>query len=373
MKLKLIDLLSYHRLIAVLFILPLLLGLISGVANLANHEMSISLAIVDNDKTLASRELSGKIGGDKWDIRITGEKEAHRLLYGNQIDGIIIINEGYAENLAELDAPVITFDQAENSLVTTIVRETATSAILPDHARITLLDKIISRYSELSRPVPEKLEERFLARISYYSGHDARLIINYIGRENIVPVITYVITDYSLQVFFLSIYAFMSVLLLARSDMRRRLATTGKGLLLDYIASIASILILGIIQITLFTFPMNFLMKTKTRPQEILYLAIFLFLLVGLGQLLQLVSTNLRLTLAMLLLIISATAGGSFFSLPETLLRKVGQYTPHGWVLSSISGYSALPFYWPFGLAVLLITAGYFLQIKMARLDAAAE
>lgn len=362
LKLKLRDLLAFRWLVLSSIILPLLLGMIAGIANLANREMGIRLAIVDYDNTSASAELIGRLRHSSWDISPAGLQEAQRLLYSRHIDGIVIIEEGYARSLNSLDKSRITFNQAEGSLVTTIVRETIASAVLPAHARNVLLEKTIDRYDYLAIRPPADLEQKFISRIEYYAAHDARLIIEYVGQGNIAPLLTYVVSDYSLEVLFLSIYAVIGVLLLADTGMRQRLATTKNGLLLNYCTSMAALFLLGVVQIVVFSGFMTIFMRTLLRLSDILYLIVFLLLMIGLGQLLQLVNARLRLFLALLLIVVLAVAGGSFFHLPETLLRLIGQYTPHGWVLSKIGGYSALPFPWPLGLALLLLAAGYLLQ-----------
>lgn len=366
LKLKLIELLSFHWLIAAMLILPLFMGLISGTANLANRQMDVSLAIVDDDMTAESSALIDRLQSSHWQIQSVHLSKAWQMLYNQQIDGIITIEKGYAESLFTLDNSKITLNQAQGSLVTTVVRESIASAVLPDHARIALLQKIEARYSDLSEPVPADLVQKFNDRIEFYAGHDARMILNYIGQERYSPLLTYVISDYSLQVLFLSIYAVMGVLLLTNFPLRRRLATTKNGLLLDYCLSLSALFLLGLVQIIIFSSSMSCLMQTALRLSDLFLLAVFLLLLLGLGQLLFLINAHLRLFIALLLMILSATVGGSFFHLPEILLRTIGQYTPHGWVLSKISGYSALPSYWPISLALVLLISGYFQQKQLS-------
>jgi hypothetical protein len=114
-------------------------------------------------------------------------------------------------------------------------------------------------------------------------------------------------------------------------------------------------------------------MHAPVKLADVGLLSVFLVLMLGLGQLLSLIGRNLRLYLSLFLLLLSAVAGGCFFQLSEKLLRTLGQYTPHGWLMSQLKGYPSQPFYLPLLLGFLLLALGYFLQISRVAKDTTAE
>jgi len=197
-----------------------------------------------------------------------------------------------------------------------------------------------------------------------YAVKEAKLKVTYIGSIRTVPTLTFVVSDYSMEVFFLSIYAVLGAITLSRSDLRRRLASTRRGLSLDYAASLIALFLLGLLQILLYTGAMRLLMQSPLRLSEILLLAVYLALVIGLGQLLSLLEHSLRLYLSLLILLLLSISGGCFFQLSEKLLSRIGQYTPQGWVLSRLKNYGALPVYVPLLAAVAMLLLGYFLQKK---------
>lgn len=362
LRLKLIDLLAMRSLMVILVLAPLALGLIAGSANLANQRPDVRLVVVDQDQSKASGSLIVRLQKNGWDIRQENAAGAERSLLRQQIDGIVTIEEGYSESLGDLEESRITYTQAEGSLITTIVREAIAAAVLPDYSQRSLVDEIRSRYNKTNLPEPTGLEESFSASMADYAAHEAKLNVNYIGDIQTIPTLTFVVSDYSMEVFFLSIYAVLGAITLSGSELRRRLAATRRGLSLDYAASIAALFLLGFIQILLYTGSMRLLMQNPFRIREILLLSVYMILVLGIGQLLALLDQSLRLYLSLLILFLLSVAGGCFFQLSEKLLSRVGQYTPQGWVLSQLKNYDSLPFYIPLGLAFGLLFLGYRLQ-----------
>jgi hypothetical protein len=162
----------------------------------------------------------------------------------------------------------------------------------------------------------------------------------------------------------LSVFAVLGMTTLSRPALRRRLAAARHGILQDYVASLAALMLVGLCQVLLYTGAMWLLMKAVPRMEDVAMMAVFLCLMLGIGQLLSLISQNLRIYLSLLILLLSAVAGGCFFPLSEKLLGLVGQYTPHGWIMSILKGYPALPPYVPLALAIALLVLGYGLQLK---------
>lgn len=369
-RLKMIDLLSMRGLMAVLLLAPLFMGLIAGSANLANQRPDIRLAVVDLDQTPESQDLVARLRQNGWDIRESTGTAAERSLLRQDIDGIITVETGYAASLFTLKDSRISYSQAEGSMITTIVREAVAAAVLPAYSAKSLLEQIRNQYEKNGQTPPDDLEEQFAARMAAYASGVAQLKVNYIGSVSVVPTLTFVVSDYSMEVFFLSIYAILGTLTLSQTELRRRLAATRGGLALDYNLSITALFTLGLAQILIFTGAMRLLMQNPFRIQDVLLLSVYLVVMLGLGQLFALINPGLRLYLSLLILLLLSIAGGCFFQLSEKLLRLVGQYTPQGWVLSKLKGYSAaLPAIAPLVLAIVMLALGYFLQKRRVASD----
>jgi predicted Fe-Mo cluster-binding NifX family protein len=365
-RLKLVDLLSIRGLMLTFALLPVLLGLIAGAANAANLRPDVALAVVDLDQSGESQALTERLRQHGWAVSSQTEREAARLLYQQQVDGVITIEAGFAASMDALQPAGLRYVAAEGSLITSLVREAVAAAVLPEYSRRYMLSRIRTHYGKAGKPVPDDIDEQFRELIAAYAAGEARLKITYIGSSQPAPALTYVVTDYSMEIFFLSIYAILGVSTLSRSDLRRRLAAARHGILADYAASVAALLLVGMGQILLFTLAMRLLMQTPLRLQELSLITVYLVLMLGSGQLLSLIGQNLRLYLSLFVLLLMAIAGGCFFQLSEKLLSQIGQYTPHGWIISRLRGYPALPAAVPLVLGLLLLVFGYYLQKRRA-------
>jgi hypothetical protein len=364
LRLKLLDLLAMRGLILAFAIVPLLLGFLAGAANLTNRRPDVRLAIIDQDQSAASRNLAERLTQNGWTADVTTEDKALRLLLQNKIDGMIYIEPGYSSSLADLKTSHLRYVAAEGSLVTSLVREAVAAAVLPEYSQQYLLALMREQYQATGTTAPSDLENTFSRGMAAYADGLAKLRVNYIGRIEAAPTLTLLVSDYSVEVEFLSVYAVLGVITLSRAAQRRRLASASRGILLDYTASLLALMLIGLGQVLLYAASMWLILKAAPRPQDIGMIGIFLCLMLGIGQLLSLINENLRLYLSLLVLLLSAIAGGCFFPLTEKLLGLFGQYTPHGWLMSMLKGYPALPPIAPLGLALCLLALGYGLQIR---------
>lgn len=367
LRLKILDLAAAKALMIMLLVLPPLLGLIAGTANLANQEPVVRLAVVDLDQSPASRELIDALETQGWSIAIIEQADAARMLLRQEVDGIIRIDPGYEAELPEMEIVHLHYAVAEGSLLTSMVREAIASVVLPKHTRMILLDEVLTRYEELGLAPPVNLADLFDASAAYYTDNQARLDVIYEGAPVYEPALSYLVSDYSMEVFFLSIYAILGTLILSGSAIRRRLAATRNGLLLDYSLSIVALFLLGLLQISLYSVAMLGLMQTPVRPRELAILAVCLFVMLGLGQILTLFHDRLRLYFSLLILLLLSVASGCFFQLSEQLIRQIGQYLPQGWALAALRGYPVLPAAVPLLIALVLLSAGYAIQVVRTR------
>lgn len=367
MKLKLLDILNMRTLMLMVLLLPPLTGLIAGSANLANRQPDIRIAIIDADNSAASLALSARLAQNGWQIVAASDTEAEKLLLQQAVDGALRIEPGYASSLADLRQTTLSYTPAEGSLVTTLVREAIAAVILPEYSRINLLQRLQDQYRAADLAVPGDLAERFEQSMELFARTSARLDVAYVGQVDTRPALTYVVNDYSMEVFFLSLFAVMGMIGITDQALQRRLATTRSGLLSDYLVSLAALQLIGMVQIILYTASMQLTMQAALTARDIFLLFIFVYLMLGAGQLLALIHKDLRVYLGLLFLTLSAIAGGCFFQLPENILSKVGQFVPHGWILSTLRGYPALSPLIPVLLSTLLLALGYATRVRRVR------
>jgi hypothetical protein len=366
--LKLRDLVGRPSLWLLLLVLPIAFGLVAGSANQLNHRPDVALGLVDNDQTAASRKVLAGLQDQGWSVRPVDLATAELLLLQNKIDGYIEIDAGFAESITDLKEPRVHYTQARGSLVTELVRDSIAAVILPAYSERVLYNQLVKLYAQKGQAIPGDLATRFAAEIDRSRHAESKLTIDYFGQLILDPTLTFVVSDYSMEVFFLSIYAVLGSLALASAALRQRLVTTRDGLWLDYVVSLLGLYLLGLLQIVLYTAAMQLMMPARLRATDLVLLAVFLLFMLGFGQLLTLISESIRLFLSLLILLLLAIAGGCFFQLSSLLLVKIGQYSPHGWVLSRLRGFDAAPAWLVASLALAMMGTGYFLQKRRVNL-----
>ena len=367
LRLKAADLFSRRWLLATLLLLPAGLGMIAGSANVVNNDPAVRLAIVDQDMTPASERLADKLADSGWSLKAGTLAEAERQLGRGLIDGAIVIRTGYEAGLRDLQRSRIDYLQAEGSLVTAIVQETVAAAVLPEFTAASLSERLELLYEREGIQAPGNLRERFDATQRNYAETIAAFNVVYHSKIDTTPTLTLVVSDYSMEVFFLSVYAVAGTFALASGELRRRLAATSHGMALDYFATLTTLLLLGMAQILAYTLAMRILMGTPVRVEDLVTLTVFLLLMLGLGQLAVLLDAAHRMYFSLLVLLLLGILGGAFFQLPEKLLGEIGQYSPHGWALARIRGYEVLPLVVPVFLSAVLMAAGLPLQRRAVR------
>lgn len=313
-KIKLIELLNRPIILVMMIILPIVLGSIAGVSNVRNTGKDIFLAIVDEDQTDASALVIRDLEAKEWHIDVSDENSAQRRLLLNDVDGVLTIRKGFEDHLDRVDVSYLYYVEAEGSMVTTMIREVIVASVLPLFSERSMVDKLTLLYEEKGMQPPADLAQRLRNRMFDLRDEQAKIEIEYIGNLIIAPTLTFVVSDYSMEVFFLSIYAILGSLTLNRAAQRRRLGASAYGLLKDYIATIMSLLIIGTMQIALYSVFMLVLMHQPILLRDLFLLFVFLLLILGIGQLLSLIEESLRLYLSLMLLLFSAIIGGCFFN-----------------------------------------------------------
>ncbi len=363
-KLKLIELLNRPVILIVLLILPLLLGSIAGVANVRNTGKDIYLAVIDQDQTAASKRLTSELQNRGWTVYSTDQEQAERYLLRSEVDGILTITAGFESDLDSFDKQHLFYSEAEGSMVTTMVREVIVASVLPMFSRESMSRQLADLYEQQGKTIPLDLNERLGSRIEEIVDTQTRINIEYFGELVITPTLTFVVSDYSMEVFFLSIYAILGSLFLSKAALRQRLLSTASGLKKDYLSSLVSLLLLGGLQIVIYTASMLIFMRQPVVIRDLLILSIFLLLMLGVGQLLSLIEESLRLYISLMLMLFLAAIGGCFFQLSSRLLLNYGQYSPHGWALATLRGTRVTPVWLVISIALALIGFGYLIHKK---------
>lgn len=364
--LKISDLFSRRALLLVLLVLPAALGMVAGSANIVNHDPVIRLAIVDLDRSADSQLLSERLQVSGWQVSTPSMGQAERQLDRQVLDGIIVIRKGFAGSLSDLRRSYVDFIQSEGSLVTFAVQETVAAIVLPMFAREHFTDRIEALYSRQGLATPAGVAVRFEDNLSDYAEGIARFHVAYHSRVTTVPTVALVVSDYSMEIFFLSVYAVAGSIALSSGALRKRLSAAPYGLEKNYVATLLVLFLLGITQIFLYTGFMRLVMGSPVTLRDLVTLAVYLLLMLGLGQMAFLLHPSHRMYFSLLVLLVLAVLGGTFFQLPELLLRNLGQYTPNGWALFRIKQYDVLPVTAPLVLAGILLVAGIPVQRHVA-------
>jgi hypothetical protein len=357
--LKMADLFNRPLMLAILFAIPLLLGFFAGASNQNNRRSDMVVAIVDEDQSMASQELIDTLQTNGCLVSLETLQSAERLILQQKVDGILYIRAGFDENLINLLKPYLEYTPANDSLVTTMVQEAIAAALLPEFSRRSMTEQLLQIYRNNGMPVPANLADSVAEQIRQISTSGNLLQVDYIGNMKLTPTLTFVVSDYSLEVFFLSIYAILGSLALSGLALKRRLAAASHGLALDFLTTQISLLGLGIFQILLYTGAMNTQMADHSNVSDIGSLVVYLFLMLGVSQLLVLLDESVRLFLSLMTLLLLSIAGGCFFSLSTIILTRVGLYTPQGWVLNRIRGVSVMPIPVVLLLTLAMMLIGY--------------
>lgn len=366
LHLKMRELLTSKVLILVLLVLPVLLGLTAGAANLKNTSPDLRLAITDLDSTDISRGLTEALKRQGWDILEVKEEELPRLIDGKAVEGALVIQKGFADRYDSLVSGGLVYTPAEGTLSTNMVLDVITYSVIPFKSRSVFLRQAKDLFKKAGEPLPAQFDERFDERIGENLLEGAKQEFVYIGNPAGPSVLTYVVNDYSMEVLFLGFFALLGTFTLSSAAIRRRLCATPLGLRYDYAASLITLYVAGLVQILLYMLSMRLLMRHAVDPYELYILSVFLLMSLALSQGLSLLHESLRLYLGLILILLLSVAGGCFFQLPQQLIRTLGQYIPQGWALASLRGYPVPHSALVIALSLLVLALLYPLHAKKA-------
>ncbi|MHC1786327.1 MAG: ABC transporter permease [Christensenellales bacterium] len=359
LRLKFQELLAAPLMLGVLVILPMLLGLVAGAANVKNQSPQIRLAITDLDKTAYSTGLIASLERQGWDVLEVPQEALQRLIDGKAVDGALLIAQGFSAGQSSLTGGGLTYTPAEGSLSTNLVLDAVTYAVIPFKSRSVFLRQAKALFSQAGASLPEGFDALYDERIRSYQFGNARQEFIMIGEYVEPSALTYVVNDYSMEVLFLGIFALLGSFQLSSPALRRRLCATPFGSRYDYIATLVTLFLCGVAQILLYMLSMRGLMQTAFKPQELYLLSVFLLMSLALSQILSLLHQSLRLYVGLIVLLLLSVAGGCFLQLPQQMISTLGQYLPQGWTLAALRGYPVPPVVYPVGLSLLTLALVY--------------
>ena len=366
LSLKMRELLISPALLVIVVLMPVLMGLTAGAANLKNQSPQVRLSITDLDNTPVSRDLVDALKRQGWDILEVGEEEILRLVDGKAVEGALVIERGFSQRHDSLISGGLTYTPAEGTLSTNMVLDTVSSSVIPLKSRSVFLKQAIDLYRKARVPLPEDFNRQYDERIRSQLQEDISQDFTFVGEYVEPTVLTYVVNDYSMEVLFLGVFSLLGSLALSSPAMRRRLSATPFGLRYDYAATLLTLFACGLVQILLYMFSMRALMQTAVNAQELFVLSVFLLMSLALSQILALLHESLRLYIGLIILLLLCVAGGCFLQLPQQLIRAFGQYLPQGWTLAALRGYPVPHAAWPIGISLLLLAALYPVHARKA-------
>ncbi|NLC33040.1 MAG: ABC transporter permease [Clostridiales bacterium] len=364
--LKMRELLTSKALLMVLLVLPILLGLTAGAANLKNQSPNLRLAVTDLDQTDISQGLTQALKRQGWDILEVPQSDLARLVDGKAVEGALVIQPGFAARHDSLISSGLVYTPAEGTLSTNMVLDVITYSVIPFKSRSVFLRQAKDLYRRSGEPLPERFDELYDERIALNLEGGAKQEFVLVGSPPEPSVLTYVVNDYSMEVLFLGFFALLGTFTLSSPAIRRRLSATPLGLRYDYAASLITLFAAGLVQIVLYMVSMRMLMRTAVDPYELYILAVFLLMSLALSQGLALLHQSIRLYLGLMAVLLLSVAGGCFIQLPEQLIHSVGQYIPQGWALAALRGYPVPHSALAIALSLLLLALLYPLHAKKA-------
>lgn len=354
-------------------ILPVLLNLLAGATIDRNNAMILEGAYVDEADNETSAKLIDLLDQAVVDWYEMSREEAERALQLGQVDGVFIIPEDFGRiderNLKDVF-----------SVKFLIKEENIASGLLMENFLVSVVVLYVEAQQQLVLlNMPEALnysEEEILSllreNVEAAKEGGAGLHFEFYGdpgRDGEERVIA--IPDYSIEVLFLSVFSLIGSLMLADVDTRRRILSVAGGPGKDYIATIFTLMISGLVQLLTMNGILRLLMPEMYRPEGYyLIMILLLLMMIAFGQCIALIPLENRVMPASIILFVSISLGGSLIKLPDFWYAGAGQYIPHGWVMGKLLGLPSLisPVAMLIIILAILLTA-FYLQVNRQALN----
>lgn len=345
--------------IIIVFVLlaPLLLGLVAGYGNKMNYSTEVRVAIVDLDESEESARLQTDLAARGWQLHAVDGAAAGDLLAMGSVGAVMRIGPQYDAFVQGRAASAdIHFEQTDQSLMQVTIRQ---SVLLYAESRRTeteMRQNIRAARARAGDSV-ESLDADMSALIEHYRKNEGAMPIHYENRAAGPLRRTLAVADFSLEAFYLAVLAVLAVT--SQKPLRTRLLSIPGAAPLSVVLSYLVWLVLGLIQIVLFTAAMAWAMNDATLLQMISPLVAAYALILALAGWLHHLATDIALYLGLFLAFLLSLVGGVFFPLPGPMLTEVARYTPLGWIYAYQSGLADLPVWsvWLSAAAMLAVVA----------------
>ena len=322
-------------------IIPILLSLLAGAAVSKNDWSQVKGAYVDLAQNSESEKLIRMFEESHFDWEEREISTISRAIELSQLDAVIILQETFGDLEAATsidDAYICEFVPGKNELAADTVHENFVVSVIALAMETKLSQDLLkmegaSSLSEndMARQLDEKTAE---ARAE---GVVLNLIVHDEDMDTAIPLIQ--VPDVAIEILFLSIFLLLSSLMLADAATQRRLRSLPGGFRRDYIASLVSLALAGVVQLGIMLGVLKLLMPETSRPANYFpVMSVLLLFMLAYGLFVALIPGDRRFVPASLLLFISVLAGGTFLRLPSSWMEKVGQFTVHGWALANLAG-----------------------------------
>lgn len=370
LKLKLL----YRRpwLLLSCLVIPLLLSLLAGAAVVRNDLGEIKAAYVDLANNRESAKLAGMLEASKLGWQRVGAQEVDRAIELGRLDGVVIIPPTFGDRSAALhldDVYVCGYIPGKDSLASELIRNNYQVTALA-MATVAKLEKDL-----FSLPGAGGITEPGMNELLEVKTEEARreganltIIFHDLERGDSLPVIH--VPDTAVEVLFLSVFSFLSSLMLADAATLRRMQSLPKGFSKDYLSTLLALTVSGIIQLV-FMVGLTLLLMPGTSRQSnyIPVMGILLLFMLAFGQITALIPGDRRFVPASLLLFVSIFTGGVLIRMPTLWMQYLGQYTPHGWALARLHGLeTTFSYASAAAVGLLLLLSAYLAQKKSAYL-----
>ncbi|NMA18771.1 MAG: ABC transporter permease [Clostridiaceae bacterium] len=373
-RLKLRLLIAHPGVLLFCLVTPVLLSLLAGSTIKTNDFSRVKGAYADCANNEASAQLIDVMVSEILDWVEVDEREGRRMMMRDEIDGLVIIPEEYGEmkegETSRENALTCDFIPGSRSFAADMVREHFMLASLVISIKDALVEDLISQEAAIHSQTDYQTMMRRLEKSTIEerkAGRDVRVEMHDYPKEQSMRLVQ--VPDLAIDVMFLSIFALLGRMMTTSRATTVRMAALPGGFRRDYIASIITLFIAGLIELFLLAGITGLLMSEAKRPPDYFLVMIAMYvLLLALGQFFASFGRGDRFVPASLLLFCSMMAGGSFIRLPSFWIRYVGQYTPQGWALAQLEGFNTL-----FSLPLILIFSAvffvlaFFIQRRRAR------
>lgn len=314
--------------------LPCFLSLLLGVVEGANQEERLTLGLVDEAQNAASHALLSALEAGPLTVRRYERlEEAELALAQETLDQVLVLPEGFDPRDEDQALALYLEETAGDASFAQAI----SLALMPQVLEGEMRDKLALLAEKKGEDPATWLQAFDKAKQQGQRGQHLQLQPSHrpAGEGRIFQL-----PPFRMELLWLSLFALLAM---QAEPPRQQLVMLARhrGPSWNWaLARSLSLLLLGGLSILSLLVGQWLFMQVEGRILSGRFLIFFAFLLLMLlmAELLRFFHAERRMTALLLLLSVSAIAGGSFFPMPSFWLKAFGQYTPHGWALLHLQG-----------------------------------